>query len=91
MKEQRLGIDFGTSNTSASTLRENGRAFLFPLQRHLNTQPSGVFIRQDGYNSVGFDAIDDYINTDPKESLSCHHVVISNISKFADNLVFNGV
>jgi len=66
MKEQRLGIDFGTSNTSASTLRENGRTFLFPLQRHLNTQPSGVFIRQDGYNSVGFNAINDYINTDPR-------------------------
>jgi hypothetical chaperone protein len=67
MKEQKLGIDFGTSNTSASTLGENGRIFLFPLQRDLNTQPSGVFLRQDGYNSVGYKAISDYMNADPRK------------------------
>lgn len=73
MKEQKLGIDFGTSNTSASTLGENGKIFLFPLQRDSNTQPSGVFLRQDGYNSVGFDAIDDYINADPRKE-SFHYI-----------------
>lgn len=73
MKEQKIGIDFGTSNTSASILGDNGQVFLFPLQRDSNTQPSGVFMRQDGYCSVGFNAIDDYINADPRKE-SFHYI-----------------
>ncbi len=73
MKEQCIGVDFGTSNTSAATSTENGETFLYPLQNNSTTQPSGIFIDEKGHHSVGFEAIDDFLIADQKNE-SSHYV-----------------
>lgn len=57
-----LGIDFGTSNSSvAHSEGKNVQVFnVAPQGREAINQPSSIFIRADGYSSVGFKAVGDF-------------------------------
>jgi hypothetical chaperone protein len=62
MKERlNVGLDFGTSNSAIATV-ENNRVKVFETEDGKVTQPSSIFIRIDGYISVGNQAIKDFQN-----------------------------
>jgi len=61
----KLGIDFGTSNSSAGVIYD-GKTRILETEMGQKSQPSSIFIRVDGYHSTGFDALSDFANPDLK-------------------------
>lgn len=75
MKEKlKVGLDFGTSNSAIATV-ENDRVRIFETKEGQPTQPSSIFIRIDGYISVGNQAIRDFQN--PEQHVDEFHFIPS--------------
>jgi len=69
-----VGLDFGTSNSAIATV-ENDNIKIFETREGQPTQPSSIFIRVDGYISVGNQAIKDSQN--PEKHTDTHHFIPS--------------
>jgi len=68
MKESlHLGIDFGTSNSAVGRLVDD-HVDLVDLHNGKKTQPSSLFIRVDGYHSTGYQAVEDFLNPEIKNT-----------------------
>ncbi len=75
MKEKlKVGLDFGTSNSAIAAV-ENNRVRIFETKEGQPTQPSSIFIRIDGYISVGNQAIEDFQN--PEQYVDEFHFIPS--------------
>jgi hypothetical chaperone protein len=75
MKEKlKVGLDFGTSNSAIAAV-ENDRVRIFETKEGQPTQPSSIFIRIDGYISVGNQAIRDFQN--PEQHVDEFHFIPS--------------
>lgn len=72
MSSLKLGIDFGTSNSSVATVLKK-QVKLFDLGGGELTQPSSIFIRADGYHSTGSTALTDF-QTD-KQKKEIYHFI----------------
>jgi len=73
-ERQNLGIDFGTSNSSVGVMRD-GKARILEIEKGKQSQPSSIFIRADGYHSIGFGALSDFTN--PEAKTDTYHFVPS--------------
>ncbi|MDX1766040.1 MAG: Hsp70 family protein, partial [Candidatus Saccharimonadales bacterium] len=69
-----VGLDFGTSNSGIAAY-ENGEVEIFRTREGQPTQPSSIFIRIDGYVSVGDQAVEDYLN--PEQHGERYHFIPS--------------
>lgn len=75
MKERlAFGVDFGTSNSAIGAV-ENDNLRIYETRENTTSQPSSIFIRADGYHSVGFDALDDFL--DPDKKTDAYHFIPS--------------
>jgi len=75
MKEKlKVGLDFGTSNSAIAAV-ENNRVRIFETKEGQPTQPSSIFIRIDGYISIGNQAIEDFLN--PEQHVDEFHFIPS--------------
>ena len=72
----RIGIDFGTSNSSVGSYSEKGPKIYKPTKGALS-QPSSIFIRADGFHTTGVEAVENF--TSEKEKKDTYHWVISII------------
>lgn len=60
MASKRIGIDFGTSNSTCSVLHE-GKAQLIPLEGESLTMPSALFFKEDGDILFGRESVTAYL------------------------------
>lgn len=84
----KVGFDFGTSNSAIATV-ENNRVRLFANEEGKPTEPSVIFIRVDGYLSVGNQAILDF--QDPGKLTDAYHFIPSIKTGLPEELYLGNV